>query len=326
MARLSSRRTGNPGRRGRALSRIAVAALAAALVGTTAGAAHADPAPRPSRDSVIEAQAELQAKAKAKAAQDTSRAATSRAAAGAAAVFQPLFGLSGPELHYYEPDWLGGYQPGVFENDTWGFSKTVTQTDHNADGYADGLWEITMDGHLFYQDSLTEPFHVGGGWNIYNRVFSPGNLAGAQGYDLLARDGAGVLWIYLGYETGTVTARTRVGAGWGEYTQIAGTGDISGDGRADIVARDGSGVLWLYQGTGSYSAPFKSRVKIGAGWNTYNNLVGAGDLDVDGIADLVARGNDGTLWRYSGNANPAAPYKKPVKIGTGGWNKFRSLF
>ncbi len=305
--------------RGRILSRLTVAALAAALVGTTAGAAQAGDAPKP-HGSVGSAQEGVQGKGQAP--------GNARAAAPpyAAAVIQPLLGVAGDDLYFYNPDWKGGYEAGQFANDTWGFMKSATQTDQNADGVADGVWGLTQDGNLYYQDEVTTDHHVGGGWNIYNRVFSPGDLAGAQGYDLLARDGAGVLWLYLGYENGALTRRYQVGGGWGQYTQIAGTGDISGDGRADIVARDGSGTLWLYEGTNSAQSPFKARVKVGGGWNTYNTLVGAGDLDEDGVADLVARGNDGSLWRYSGTGNAKAPYKARVKIGTGGWNKYRFLF
>ncbi|MFI0976543.1 FG-GAP repeat domain-containing protein [Streptomyces sp. NPDC021093] len=317
MAALPSRR------RGRFLSRLTVAALAASLVAATAGTAQAGDAPAPSHGSAAGLQDGVRGKAAAS--QNTLRAAAPRAA-GATAVLQPLLGVTADSIYVYDPDWKGGYLPAQYGNDTWDFMKGATQTDHDGDGIANAMWGFTKDGHLYYNDGVAEQRHIGGGWNTYNRVFSPGDLGGAQGYDLVARDGAGVLWIYLGYENGTVTSRTKVGAGWGQYTQIAGTGDISGDGRADIVARDSAGTLWLYQGTGNYAAPFKPRTRIGAGWNTYNTLLGAGDIDTDGITDLVARGNDGTLWRYSGTGNPAAPYKARVQIGTGGWNKYRFLF
>ncbi|MCX5203544.1 VCBS repeat-containing protein [Streptomyces sp. NBC_00237] len=304
---------------GRFLSRLTVATLAAALIGTTAGVAQAGDAPKPT-GSIAGAQDGVQGKA---AAPQKTRAAAAPLAA--AAVLQPLMGVAGDNLYFYDPNWKGGYGSAQFATDTWGDLKAATQADQNGDGIAEAAWAIAKDGHLYFLQE--EPSrHVGGGWNTYNRVFSPGDLAGAQGYDLLARDGAGVLWLYLGYANGDVTKRYRIGSGWGQYTQIAGTGDISGDGKSDIVARDGSGTLWLYQGTGSTAAPFKARVKVGAGWNTYNTLVGAGDLDGDGIADLVARGNDGTLWRYSGAGDAKAPYKARVKIGTGGWNKYRFLF
>lgn len=98
-----------------------------------------------------------------------------------------------------------------------------------------------------------------------------------------------MLWEYLAYPNGSLTARIRIGAGWGQYSQIAGQGDLTGDGKADIVARDTSGVLWLYTGTGNYSAPFAPRTKVGAGWNIYD----------------------------SGTGKAPAVFKKPVKVGSG---------
>ncbi|MFJ2740013.1 FG-GAP repeat domain-containing protein [Streptomyces sp. NPDC087440] len=301
--------------RGRILSRLTVAALAAALVGTTAGAAQAGETPKP-HGSIAGAQNGIQGNA---AAPQKSRAAAPRA------VLQPLLGVTGDNLYVYDPDWKGGYQAGRFGNDTWGGMKAATQTNHTADGIANSAWAVTTDGDLYHLEQ-DHNLRVGGGWNIYNRIFSPGNLAGAQGYDLLARDGEGVLWLYLGYENGDVTKRYKVGGGWGQYTQITGLGDITADGTPDIVARDSSGTLWLYEGTGVTAAPLKARVKVGGGWNTYNTLVGTGDLDGDDITDLVARGTDGSLWRYSGTGNAKAPYKARVKIGTSGWNKYRLLF
>ncbi len=97
-------------------------------------------------------------------------------------------------------------------------------------------------------------------------------------------------------------------------------GDLTGDGKADIVAKDKSGVLWLYKGTGNYKAPFSSRTRVGGGWNTYNNIVSVGDIDIDGVTDLVARNKSGALYLYKGTGNAASPFKSPVKIGSGGWN------
>ncbi|MFI5805890.1 FG-GAP repeat domain-containing protein [Streptomyces sp. NPDC051561] len=306
-------------KRGRALSRTAVAALAAALIGTTAGAAHAGDTPAPHAKIP---QTKLQAPPQA-------RLAAPRAAAapGAAGVIQRLVAVSGNNLYLYTPTFKGGYNPREFANDTWGDMKAASQTDHDGDGVATGLWGWDKAGHLYsWPDGETEAIHVGGGWNMYNRVFSPGNLAGSQGYDLVARDAQGVLWLYLGYTDGRVTSRIKIGAGWGQYTQIAGVGDLTGDNTADMVARDRNGVLWLYQGTGSYKAPFKARTQIGKGWNNFNLLVGAGDLDSDGQVDLVGRGNDGSLWRASGTGKAVAPYKPAVKIASGGMNGYRLMF
>ena len=182
--------------------------------------------------------------------------------------------------------------------------------DNNADGYLDGQWEWANDGTLHYfVDANTPDKVIGGGWNIYDTELSPGNLGGAQGYDVIARDSAGVLWLYLGYGDGTVTSRIKVGGGWEVYTQLAGKGDLDGDGKADIVARDTAGVLWFYKGTGNYNAPFAPRTRIGAGWNMFNRIVSTGDVDLDGRTDLLARDINGGLWLYKGTRPGGGPVR-----------------
>jgi hypothetical protein len=49
-------------------------------------------------------------------------------------------------------------------------------------------------------------------------------------------------------------------------------------------------------GTGKLSAPRR----IGTGWNVFDTVLGAGKLNADSFADLVARRPDGSLWAYSG--------------------------
>ncbi|MDX2564540.1 VCBS repeat-containing protein [Streptomyces sp. TX20-6-3] len=189
-------------------------------------------------------------------------------------------------------------------------------------------------GTLWYydrQDVDTRPFaprvKVGTGWNVYDRIDGAGDLDRDSYMDLLARDKAGVLWLYMG--TGSFTGarfktRVKVGSGWGTYNQLAGGADVTGDGRADLLARDKTGVLWLYRGTGSRTAPYATRTKIGAGWNSYNQLLIAGDLTDDGKTDAVARDTAGILWLYQGTNNAAAPFATRTRIGSG-WNSYNRI-
>ncbi|WP_137992690.1 FG-GAP repeat domain-containing protein [Streptomyces vilmorinianum] len=295
------------------LSRVTVAAITAALVATTTSAVAAD-GPRSAAGS-----AEVQQSAPA-------AGAFSAEASSADAPVNALYGVDGSGFMYgYAPNGTGGLDSRQYVGSGWEYTKQITQVDHDADGSADGIWDVT-NGSLYYTPYGADPILIGGGWGIYDKVHSTGNLAGAAADDLLARDNAGVLWLYLGYGNGKVTSRIKVGAGWGIYDQIAGNGDLNNDGKADIVARDTSGVLWLYKGTGSYSAPFQPRTKIGAGWGIYNKIVSVGDIDLDGITDLIARDKGGALWLYKGTAVAAAPYKPRVQIGTGGWNTYRLMF
>ncbi|MYS09667.1 hypothetical protein GTW71_25270, partial [Streptomyces sp. SID6041] len=49
-------------------------------------------------------------------------------------------------------------------------------------------------------DPYQEPYEirVGGGWNVYDRTLAAGNIGGTRNGDLIARDKAGVLWLYEG--------------------------------------------------------------------------------------------------------------------------------
>ncbi|MFI1176794.1 FG-GAP-like repeat-containing protein [Streptomyces melanogenes] len=96
--------------------------------------------------------------------------------------------------------------------------------------------------------------------------------------------------------------------------------DFTGDGRGDLLARDTTGTLYRYNGTGT--GQFATRVRIGGGWNTYNQLVAAGDLNGDGRADLLARDTTGTLYRYDGTGT--GQFASRVRIG-GGWNAYNLL-
>ncbi|MFG3038850.1 FG-GAP repeat domain-containing protein [Streptomyces sp. NPDC048330] len=101
---------------------------------------------------------------------------------------------------------------------------------------------------------------LGAGWGVYNQLTATGNIAGAPAGDLLARDKAGVLWMYLGKGDGTFANRVRVGAGWNAFTGLIAVGDANGDGRADLVATNGDETF--YAGTGSWSAPFKRGTSV----------------------------------------------------------------
>ncbi|MFI0711523.1 FG-GAP repeat domain-containing protein [Streptomyces inhibens] len=309
-------------RRGRTLARLAAVALATTLAGSTAATALAD-SPAPSDASRLTAVATPE---------------HGKAAAGTVYNTPFFFVLDGVErdgsLFMYAPDRTGNFGPRdkIFDGDDIGdfkHLKAAAQVDNDKDGYGDATYYWMNNGALSYTytdaDGMVKTRTIGGGWQIYSKVLSPGTVGGAKESDILAVDKAGVLWVYLARPDGTVTPRIRVGAGWGGYTQLAGQGDLTGDGRADIVAKDKAGVLWLYKGTGNPKAPFASRKKIGGGWNGYNYLHSSGDVNRDGIADLLARAGNGTLYIHQGTGKESAPYAKPVKAH-GSFGSYRLMF
>ncbi|MFE5796644.1 FG-GAP repeat domain-containing protein [Streptomyces sp. NPDC056503] len=163
---------------------------------------------------------------------------------------------------------------------------------------------------------------IGGGWQVYDRIETVGNVAGSRVGDIVARDKTGVLWLYQGNGLGGFAGRIRIGGGWQTYEQLAGGSDLTGDGRPDLLATDRTGTLWLYRGTGNTPAPFASRVKVGGGWGIYNELTVPGDLGGAPSGDLIARDKTGVLWLYLGRGD--GTFTTRQQIG-GGWQTYTHL-
>jgi sugar lactone lactonase YvrE len=117
-------------------------------------------------------------------------------------------------------------------------------------------------------------------------------MNGAGGPDLLARDTAGVLWLYPISGNAVFGARIRISADWNGYS-ILGPGDVSGDVRADILARDTAGSLWLYRGNGAGGVT--ARTLVGKGWQVMTALVTPGNWDRAYGNDVLARDSAGRV-------------------------------
>ncbi|MGW2562139.1 FG-GAP repeat domain-containing protein [Streptomyces sp. NPDC001514] len=221
-------------------------------------------------------------------------------------------------------------EPG-YQNSLMTVARTSNPHDYTDNGSTDVLAR-DASGVLWRDDLRDRPVNgqvkpaqrtrVGAGWQTYKQIEAVGNLAGNQAGDLVALDGSGVLWHYLGKGDGTFTPRARVGAGWQIYNKLTGGSDLDGDGRTDLLATDTAGVLWFYKGTGSATAPFATRVRVGGGWGIYNQLTAVGNIAGTAAGDLVARDKDGVLWLYQGNGRRS--FSTRVRIG-GGWGAFTQL-
>jgi hypothetical protein len=159
------------------------------------------------------------------------------------------------------------------------------------------------------------------GWNGMNLIETAGDLSGDGRVDLLARDTAGVLWLYPG-RGGTWGPRTQIGTGWNVMRSIAGVDDLTGDGRPDVVARQTSnGYLWLYPGNGR--GGLGARTRLATGWGGYDRVVGAGDITANGVPDILAReASTGRLYLYRGLDSGTLGARSLVGSG---WNSM-SLF
>ncbi|MGW0117586.1 FG-GAP repeat domain-containing protein [Streptomyces sp. NPDC003327] len=169
-------------------------------------------------------------------------------------------------LFLYQGNGQGGFAPRVKVGTGWGIYKHIAAgSDLDGDGRADLVATDSAGALWFYKGtgSVTAPLaarkQIGTGWGIYNQLAAVGDIAGATAGDLVARDAAGVLWLYLGKGDGTFASRVRIGGGWNAYSHLVGVGDVDGDGRSDLVGYGAAGDEYLHRGTGSWSAPFAPR-------------------------------------------------------------------
>ncbi|MGW1869626.1 FG-GAP repeat domain-containing protein [Streptomyces mauvecolor] len=176
-------------------------------------------------------------------------------------------------------------------------------------------------------------------YGTFKDLIEPGDLDGDGNPELFVLSPTGTLSLYSGLsatpakdaqgnDTLTVNSgySTWSSNGWNAYNKLFAPADVTGDGKRDLLARTPSGDLYLYPGTGAVSgSPFGDRIKVGTGWGIYDQLVGAGDMNADGIGDVVARTPGGDLYFYEGTGNAAAPFKDRVKIGTG-WGIYNQIF
>jgi hypothetical protein len=207
----------------------------------------------------------------------------------------------------------------------WGAFNLLATGDVNGDGIADLLARRT-DGSLWLWRSVgTGPFMPAGvigtsGWQAFDKL-AAGDVDGDGNTDLLATKPAGSLWYYRnnGDPTHPYSGGVVIGAsGWQGFDRML-AGDVTGDGRADLVLTKPDGTLWLYVNTGSATRPFSTGVLIGSGgWQGFDQLA-LGDVNGDGLADLIATKADGTLWFYRNLHNPAHPFGGSVMLGTSNW-------
>jgi hypothetical protein len=159
----------------------------------------------------------------------------------------------------------------------------------------------------------------GSGWATTVKAVPFGDLSGDRCNDVLVRLSSGALRLYKPRCGAPVTPKTSyttlATSGWTQYDVLTSPGDVSGDGRPDLIARVAStGTVYLYKGTST--GTLSARVKLYDAWKSYKKIVGAGDLNGDGIGDLLAQDTSDTLYRYNGKGD--GTFAARVKV-FGGW-------
>ncbi|MFF1914565.1 FG-GAP-like repeat-containing protein [Streptomyces sp. NPDC058239] len=194
------------------------------------------------------------------------------------------------------------------------------------DGYPD-LYARGTDGSLLiYQGNASGRVSAkadGGTWPTTSTLVPFGDLQGDGTNDTLVTDKDGFLYRYSPERGKVVTPdapHTKIGSGWKAFDGLTYSGDLTADGIPDLVARQtATGDLYLYAGTST--GGFTRTGRIGTGWKNLT-IVGAGDLNGDKHADLVARTTNGDLYRYYGTGKGTISSGTKIGSGWGGMADF----
>ncbi|MEU9014731.1 VCBS repeat-containing protein [Streptomyces sp. NPDC048479] len=196
------------------------------------------------------------------------------------------------------------------------------------DGIAD-LLTLNASGSLTFQHGDGAGKFAGStsgsGWSTSVRAVPFGDLNGDRCNDVLVRVG-GELRAYkpgCGKALTPTAPYTSLGTAWAQFNVLTSPGDMTGDGRPDLVARQAStGDMYLYADNGA--GGLKARGRIGTNWKLYRAVFGAGDLNGDGIGELLAVDGTNSLWRYNGTA--AGTVKPRVLAFGNNWGTGRNAF
>ncbi|KQR51076.1 hypothetical protein ASF88_17945 [Leifsonia sp. Leaf336] len=114
------------------------------------------------------------------------------------------------------------------------------------------------------------------------------------------------------------TSSQTIGSGWGPQfgMRLETAGDLTGDFFSEIVVVRSDGTLVAYynnMGSNPGHLPYASGTVIGSGWQSFTNVT-LGDVNHDGLADIIAKKSDGTYWLYA-NHYPTNPGHLPFTSG-----------
>ncbi len=169
----------------------------------------------------------------------------------------------------------------------------VAAGDVTGDGHPD-LVSRTTAGDLWLSPgtaggAVAPARQIGWRWSGLDLVTAVGDLSGDGVPDLVARNRTlGKLYLYRLSRSGDVLGSSELGAGWNGIDLLVGTGRWDADDRTDLLTRRSSdGALLLYSGTstGRLGGPRQ----VGARWGGVTGVVGIGDHDRDGRADVLVR-------------------------------------
>ena len=203
---------------------------------------------------------------------------------------------------------LDGIEPtGTSFGDT---NLVLTVGDWNGDGFADVLTRQASTGTMLLRagdgkGGFAAPLVASKGWGSVSLIAAVGDITGDGYPDLMGQPSGGAMRIYPG--NGSTGFRSSFPAhGSISSTTQVGVGLWNGDGAPDSLVKKSDGTLVLYIGNGP--GGLTGSTQVGSAANKYDWMVGAGDVDGDGRADVLARTKtNGRLWLLPGTSTGFGP-------------------
>ena len=179
---------------------------------------------------------------------------------------------------------------------------------------------LYLDNHYFLSMRTSRYSSTGGGGGGGTPSSSKSDFSSDGKADLVWQrdDGSLSIWVMNGTTatSGPPLSPGSVDPAW----RISATGDFNGDGKADLVWQHANGWLavWYMNGTTAAASQFLTPSQISDGnWR----IVGSGDFNGDGKADLIWQHTNGTLlvWYMNGATAIGSELLNPAQISDATW-------
>ncbi len=202
-------------------------------------------------------------------------------------------------------------------------NRILNVGDWNGDGRNDLMTRRTSDGAMLFRAGLPRnafaaPVVAARGWGSMRLLAVVGDLTGDGYPDVMGQPGGGAIRIYPSNGRSGF-ARSYVARSAVPGSLLVGPGLWTKDGSPDSIVRREDGSVWLYRGNGPGGLTGAPR-KVGGKAKRYDTMVGVGDVDGNGRADVVARQrSSGDLWLLPREGGGFGP-RRLIATGFGGYD------